>query len=150
MALFLGTIENKVDNKGRVSVPSDFRNVLKGDDFQGVILFHSFTDKCIEGFTMSRMEQMADATDNLDLFGEENQNLNSLIFSDARQLAFDITGRIVIPSDLLEFAGITDKALFVGRGKTFQIWNETDFYKAQENVRNKASKSRPSLSFKKD
>ncbi|MBD5405579.1 division/cell wall cluster transcriptional repressor MraZ [bacterium] len=150
MALFLGTIENKVDSKGRVSVPSDFRNVLKGDDFQGVILFHSFTDKCIEGFTMSRMEQMADATDNLDLFGEENQNLNSLIFSDARQLAFDITGRIVIPSDLLEFAGIKDKALFVGRGKTFQIWNEVDFYKAQENVRNKASKTRPSLSFKKD
>ena len=150
MALFLGTIENKVDSKGRVSVPSDFRNVLKGDDFQGVILFHSFTDKCIEGFTMSRMEQMADATDNLDLFGEENQNLNSLIFSDARQLAFDITGRIVIPSDLLEFAGIKDKALFVGRGKTFQIWNEDDFYKAQENVRNKASKTRPSLSFKKD
>lgn len=150
MALFLGTIENKVDSKGRVSVPSDFRNVLKGDDFQGVILFHSFTDKCIEGFTMSRMEQMADAADNLDLFSEENQNLNSLIFSDARQLSFDITGRIVIPSDLLEFAGITDKALFVGRGKTFQIWNEVDFYKAQEEIRNKAQKTRPSLSFKKD
>ena len=150
MALFLGTIENKVDSKGRVSVPADFRNVLKGDDFQGVILFHSFTDKCIEGFTMSRMEQMADATDNLDLFGEENQNLNSLIFSDARQLSFDITGRIVIPSDLLEFAGIKDKALFVGMGKTFQIWNEDDFYKSQENVRNKAQKTRPSLSFKRD
>ncbi|MBD5397921.1 division/cell wall cluster transcriptional repressor MraZ [bacterium] len=150
MALFLGTIENKVDSKGRVSVPADFRNVLKGDDFQGVILFHSFTDKCIEGFTMSRMEQMADATDNLDLFGEENQNLNSLIFSDARQLSFDITGRIVIPSDLLEFAGIKDKALFVGRGKTFQIWNEDDFYKSQEDVRNKAQKTRPSLSFKRD
>ena len=150
MALFLGTIENKVDTKGRVSVPSEFRNALKGDDFQGVILFHSFTDKCIEGSTMTRMEQMAEATDNLDLFSEENQNLNSLIFSDARQLLFDVTGRIVIPTDLLKFAGITDKALFVGRGKTFQIWNEDNFYKAQEEVRIKASKNRPSLSFKKD
>ena len=150
MALFLGTIENKVDTKGRVSVPSEFRNALKGDDFQGVILFHSFTDRCIEGSTMIRMEQMAEATDNLDLFSEENQNLNSLIFSDARQLLFDVTGRIVIPTDLLKFAGITDKALFVGRGKTFQIWNEDNFYKAQEEVRIKASKNRPSLSFKKD
>ena len=150
MTLFLGTIENKVDMKGRVSVPSEFRNALKGDDFQGVILFHSFTDKCIEGSTMNRMEQMAEATDNLDLFSEENQNLNSLIFSDARQLSFDTTGRILIPSDLLEFAGIKDKALFVGRGKTFQIWNEADFYKAQEKIRNNAQKNRPSLSFKKD
>lgn len=150
MALFLGTIENKVDTKGRVSVPVEFRNALKDDNFQGVVLFHSFTNKCIEGSTMNRMEQMADATDNLDLFSEENQNINSLIFSDARQLTFDITGRIVIPNDLLEFAGIKDKALFVGRGKTFQIWEAEAFYKAQEEVRNKAQENRPSLSFKRD
>ena len=77
-------------------------------------------------------------------------SINSLIFSDARQLTFDITGRIVIPNDLLEFAGIKDKALFVGRGKTFQIWEAEAFYKAQEEVRNKAQENRPSLSFKRD
>ncbi len=150
MALFLGTIENKIDTKGRVSVPADFRMAIKNDDFQGVILYHSFTNKCIEGCTMSRMEQLSDATDNLDLFSEENENLNSLIFSDARQLAFDITGRVIIPSDLLEFAGIKGNALFVGRGKTFQIWNADEFKKYQEQAREKAFKNRPSLSFKKD
>ncbi len=150
MALFLGTIENKIDTKGRVSVPADFRMAIKNDDFQGVILYHSFTNKCIEGCTMSRMEQLSDATDNLDLFSEENENLNSLIFSDARQLAFDITGRVIIPSDLLEFAGIKGNALFVGRGKTFQIWNADEFKKHQEQAREKAFKNRPSLSFKKD
>ena len=147
--LCLGTIENKIDTKGRVSVPADFRNALKNDAFQGVILFHSFTNNCIEGFSMERMNQIADATDNLDLFSEENQNLNSLIFSDARQLPFDITGRIVIPNDLLKFAGITDKALFVGRGKTFQIWEPCAFYKMQDEVRMKAKQSRPCLSFQK-
>lgn len=150
MALFLGTIENKIDVKGRVSVPADFRMAIKNDDFQGVILYHSFTNKCIEGCTMNRMEQLSDATDNLDLFSEENENLNSLIFSDARQLAFDITGRVIIPSDLLEFAGIKGNALFVGRGKTFQIWNVDEFKKYQENAREKAFKNRPSLSFKRD
>lgn len=149
MVLFLGNIENKVDNKGRVSVPADFRNALKNDPFQGVILFHSFTNKCIEGFSMQRMEQIADATDNLDLFGEQNQNINSLIFSDARQLPFDITGRIIIPSDLLSFANISDKALFVGRGKTFQIWEPSAFFSIQEQIRKKALDSRPSLSFNK-
>lgn len=150
MTLFLGTIENKVDAKGRISVPADFRMALKGDNFQGVILYHSFTSQCIEGSTMVRMEQMADATDNLDLFSEENQNLNSLIFSDARQLSFDVTGRITIPADLLKFAGIKDKALFVGKGKTFQIWEEAVFLKSQENARKKALENRPQLSFKKD
>ena len=148
--LFLGTIENKIDTKGRVSVPSDFRMATKNDDFQGVILYHSFTHKCIEGCTMQRMEQLSDATDNLDLFSEENENLNSLIFSDARQLSFDVTGRIVIPADLIEFAGIKGNALFVGRGKTFQIWDKDEFEKYQNETREKAFKNRPSLSFKKD
>ncbi len=148
--LFLGTIENKLDQKGRISVPADFRMVVKNSTFQGVILFHSFTNKCIEGCSMERMEMLSDATDNLDLFSEENDNLNSLIFSDARQLSFDVTGRIVIPSDLLEFAGIKNSALFVGKGKTFQIWNPDEFNKFQNNVRKKAFDARPSLSFKKE
>ncbi len=148
--LFLGTIENKIDTKGRVSVPSDFRMTTKNSSFQGIILYHSFTHKCIEGCTMERMEQLSDATDNLDLFSEENENLNSLIFSDARQLSFDVTGRIVIPSDLIEFAGINGSALFVGKGKTFQIWNKNEFEKYQSETRQKAFKNRPSLSFKKE
>lgn len=148
--LFLGTIENKLDQKGRISVPADFRMVVKNSAFQGIILFHSFTNKCIEGCSMERMEMLSDATDNLDLFSEENDNLNSLIFSDARQLSFDVTGRIVIPSDLLEFAGIKNSALFVGKGKTFQIWNPDEFNKFQNNVRKKAFDARPSLSFKKE
>ena len=123
---------------------------IKNDDFQGVILYHSFTNKCIEGCAMNRMEQLSDATDNLDLFSEENENLNSLIFSDARQLSFDVTGRIVIPADLIEFAGIKGNALFVGRGKTFQIWDKDEFEKYQKETREKAFKNRPSLSFKKD
>ena len=150
MVLFLGTVENKIDTKGRVSVPADFRLALKNDDFQGVILYHSFTNKCIEGCSMSRMEKIAEATDNLDLFSEETESLESLIFSDARQLSFDVTGRIVIPNDLLEFAGIKDSALFVGKGKTFQIWEKAEFEKIQKQAREKALLQRPTLSLKQD
>jgi MraZ protein len=143
--LFLGTVLNKVDAKGRVSVPSDFRAAVRGDEFQGVILYHSFTQECIEGCTMARLEKLSDATDGLDVFGSEAQNLNSLIFSDARQLAFDVTGRIVIPADLLDFAKISGEAMFVGKGKTFQIWNEAKFKVNQDEERRRATAARPSL-----
>ena len=150
MVLFLGTIENKVDTKGRVSVPADFRLALKNDDFQGVVLYHSFTNKCIEGCSMDRMEKIAEATDSLDLFSEETESLESLIFSDARQLLFDVTGRIVVPEDLLKFAGIKGTALFVGKGRTFQIWEKSEFEKVQKLAREKAITQRPTLSLKKD
>jgi len=145
--LFLGTILNKVDGKGRVSVPADFRAAVRGDEFAGVVLYHSFTQKCIEGCTMGRLEKISDAMDNMDVFGESAQNLNSLIFSDARQLSFDVTGRILIPSDLLRDAGIGTDAMFVGKGKTFQIWNEAEFKLAQDAERERALASRPSLKF---
>ena len=148
MALFLGTIQGKIDDKGRVSVPADFRAATRGGEFEGVVLYHSLIQKCIEGCTMARMEQMAAATDGLDMFSEESQNLSSLIFSDARQLAFDVTGRIVVPADLVKFAGIKGEALFVGKGRTFQIWAPAAFGKSQEAERAKALKVRPSLMFK--
>ena len=147
MSLFLGNIENKVDLKGRISVPADFRKALKNEEFQGVILFHSFKRNCIEGCSMSRMELMANATDNLDLFSEQQENLTNLLFADARQLTFDVTGRIIIPSDLLKFANITTTAIFVGKGKTFQIWNKENFLKEQTKIREKIKEINPQLSL---
>ena len=148
MALFLGTILNKIDAKGRVSVPAGFRSAIKGDEFEGVVLYRSLTQDCIEGCTMARMEKISEATDSMDLFSEENQNLNSLIFSDARQLPFDVTGRIVVPADLVKSAGIRGVALFVGKGKTFQIWEPAAFAKSQDAERARALKARPKLPFK--
>ena len=143
--LFLGTSSNKLDAKGRVSVPSDFRDSIAAEDFKGVVLYRSFTGRCIEGCALSRMEEISDAADTLDLFGEAAQNINSLIFSDARKLPFDVAGRIVIPPDLGEFAGLSGEALFVGRGKTFQIWSAPEFNLAQDAARDLALEIRPSL-----
>lgn len=150
MALFLSTFENKVDSKGRVSVPSSFRSAVSlNPAFLGVVLYRSFTSNCIEGCSIDRMEAISDAADSLEAFSEKQDDLTSLIFADARQLAFDGTGRIIIPDDLLKHAGIKDKAAFVGRGKTFQIWNPADFEKEQEEARKRAYQNRPTLKISK-
>ena len=94
---------------------------------------------------MSRMEQMAAATDKMGVFDSELDDLTAMLFADARQLAFDVTGRIVIPSDLLKHAGITDRAVFVGRGNSFQIWTPDAFHNVQEKSLQNLRKSRPNL-----
>ena len=91
MSLFLSSYENRLDTKGRVSVPASFRASLCNETFAGVVLFRSFTNNCIEGFSMSRMEQMATATDNMGVFDSELDNLSAMLFADARPLAFDVT-----------------------------------------------------------
>ena len=143
MSLFLSSYENRLDSKGRISVPASFRASLNNDRFAGIVLYRSFTHNCIEGLSMTRMEQLAAATDKMGVFDNSLDDLSALLFADARPLAFDVTGRIVIPNDLLKHANIHDTALFVGRGNSFQIWNPDAFYKMQSGAMSRLRKNRP-------
>lgn len=130
MALFLSTFVNKVDRKGRVSVPASFRAALTGQSFAGIVAFRSFKTAAIEASGIDRIEEMSARLDALDQFSEDNESLAS-IFADAQQLSFDSEGRIVLPEVLAEHAGITESAAFVGLGRTFQIW-EPEAHKAHQ------------------
>jgi MraZ protein len=147
--LFLSSFANKVDAKGRAAVPATFRAACAGDAFAGVVLFRSFTGKCIEGMTMARMETLADATDSGDIFDAKLDELTAMLFADARQLAFDVTGRIVIPADLLAHAGIDGEAVFVGRGRSFQIWSPAEFARVQAESLSKLQSEKPTLVLRK-
>lgn len=145
MGLFLSCYENRLDTKGRISVPAAFRSSLNNENFAGVVLYRSFTHNCIEGLSMSRMEKIASATDKMGIFDGDLDNISALVFADARPLQFDVTGRIIIPADLLKHANIRETALFVGRGNSFQIWNPSDFEKIQQDSLNTLRKIRPNV-----
>ena len=109
MALFLSTFVNKVDRKGRVSVPATFRAALAGQSFLGIVAYRSFKLPCVEGSGIDRMEEMSGRIDQMAQFSEPYDNL-AVVFSDAQQLPFDGEGRIMLPQALAEHAGIADHA----------------------------------------
>ena len=127
MALFLSSHINRLDKKGRISVPAPFRVELVRDTFHGVVLFKSNNHPCLEGFTWSYMQGISDRLDDFNLFSDEQDDLAASIFGSAVQLSLDGDGRIILPSDLIEFASLDDNAAFVGMGTKFQIWNPTSF-----------------------
>jgi MraZ protein len=127
MALFLSTHTNKIDKKGRVSVPSSFRAELSDESFKGVVLFRSNVHDCLEGFAWSYMQEIGKRLDNFDLFSAEQDDLATSIFGTAVQLSMDGDGRIILPSDLLDFASLSERASFVGMGAKFQIWDPDAF-----------------------
>ncbi len=145
MALFLSNYENRLDTKGRISVPASFRSAIMSENFAGIVLYRSFTNKCIEGVSMSRMEQMATAADKMGVFDSGLDDLSAMLFADARPLQFDVTGRVIIPNDLLKHAGISETAVFVGRGNSFQIWEPSAFKSVQEKSLENLRKSRPDI-----
>jgi MraZ protein len=131
MPLFLSTFVNKIDKKGRVSVPASFRSSLAGGEWSGVVLYRSHVVPALVGADLAYMQRYSDTFDELMSMDDPEQALAAQILADSRQLAFDPEGRIVIPEDLLGYAGVTGELAFVGRGKTFQIW-EPEAFRAHE------------------
>jgi MraZ protein len=122
VALFLSRYDNKVDKKGRVSVPAPFRAILASEPFGGIFAFPSLAKPAIEACGAERMEMLAASVDDLPPFSNERQALSTAIFERNHQLPFDSEGRIMLPPALAQAVDITDVATFVGAGSFFYIW----------------------------
>ena len=143
--LFMDTITNKVDAKGRVSLPSDYRAIVKESSTE-IVCYRSLSAPCIEGCLEDTLDKLATEIENsTDFFSETQDNLTNLIFGDAKRFPFDSTGRIVLTDKLLQHAGITDSAVFVGKGRKFQIWNPENWAKEEARIRAEVLKNRPVL-----
>jgi MraZ protein len=151
MRPFLSTYTNRVDAKGRISVPAKFRAVLADQEFQGVVCFPSFTGRCIEGVTMKRMEELSAMIDNdFAPFDETFDAFATSVLADSYELPFDKEGRVLLPDDLLDFAEIGAEATFVGLGKRFQIWQPEAYAAHRAAARERARESRGLLGPQKD
>jgi MraZ protein len=138
VAVFIGTFDNKVDRKGRVSVPAQFRQTLAGQSFQGIVAFRSYRATAIEACGIDFMERLNDSIASLDLFSDAQDDLAATIFADSQQLPFDGDGRIILPPRLAEHAGIAERAAFVGKGPIFQIWEPAALEKYMDDARARA------------
>ena len=148
--LFMDTVFNKVDAKGRVSLPSDYRAIVKELSTE-IVCYRSLTSPCIEGCLEDSLDKLATVIeDATDFFSETQDNLTNLIFGDAKRFAFDSTGRIVLTEKLLKHAQITDTAVFVGKGRKFQIWNPENWAKEEARIRAEVMRNRPVLKANKD
>jgi len=135
--LFFSTFVNKVDRKGRVSVPATFRAAVADQSFPGIVVFPSFKYEALDASGIKRMEEMSSRMDMLEEFSEEHENLGGL-FASSQTLPFDTEGRIVLPENLAGYAHITESAAFVGLGKSFQIWEPGRFADHQAMLRERA------------
>ncbi|MCW8305740.1 division/cell wall cluster transcriptional repressor MraZ [Acidiphilium sp. PA] len=123
MSQFLGTHQNRLDAKGRVSIPAAFRAELRGDAEPIKLVFRpSHKHACIEAWPEPMFKTLAAKLDNLQIFSDQHDDLAELIYGDAYKLDADKEGRVLLPEKLVRHAGLTDSVVFKGVGSTFQIW----------------------------
>ena len=137
--MFLSTYENKIDKKGRVSVPASFRSYLSNLGYNGVICYPSFNNQSIEAWPQDRIEKISNSIDSLNPFEEKRDFFATSILSESINLQFDSEGRISLTPKLLKHAKISNSMIFVGQGKTFQIWEPKIFEKFKVTARKKSN-----------
>lgn len=139
MTHFLGTHQNRLDAKGRVSVPASFRTALKVETGEtSLILRPSHKQPCIEAWPVAIFEQLAQPMDGLDLFSETHDDLATSIYADAYPLDADKEGRILLPASLVIHAGLSDTVVFMGLGRIFQIWEPAAAERRRAEARERA------------
>jgi MraZ protein len=124
MGQFLGTHANRLDSKGRVSVPAAFRTTLARLDTTELVLRPSHKWPCIEAWPEPAFREFAGRLDQFDAFSDEHDDLAIALFADAQAASPDAEGRIVLNERLAEYAGLEagKPVAFVGFGKIFLIW----------------------------
>ncbi|TCO69203.1 division/cell wall cluster transcriptional repressor MraZ [Rhodovulum euryhalinum] len=136
---FRGSSRHKVDAKGRVSIPAQFRRVLESCDPewtdglrpQLVIFFGDHRRKFLECYTMKAIEEVDEKIESLPRGSKARRRLEHMFSGQTLPTEVDPDGRLVLPQKLRERIGLDDEAFFIGSGDTFKIWNP-DIYEAEE------------------
>jgi len=142
MNIFLSKYTNKIDAKGRVSIPAGYRGALAKENFNGIIVYPSFKNNCIECCSMSRLEELSRIIQNLDPYSDERDAFETIVLGEAVQLQFDNEGRVILPNYLMEQVGITTLGCFVGKGLVFEICNPDKFEDYRKNAKKIAEGNR--------
>lgn len=142
MSQFLGTHENRLDAKGRVSVPAPFRAALRaGLDADGpvtLILRPSHKHACIEGWPAAKFEALAAGLGKLAQFSDEHEDMAAALYADAYPVEADKEGRIVLDDRLVKYGGLSGQVAFMGLGDIFQIWDPTAAQRRRDDARSGA------------
>jgi MraZ protein len=151
MTQFMGTHQNRLDAKGRVSVPAPFRAVLRaqgngnGEGTASLVLRPSHKHPCIEAWPAAAFQALAAPLDRLDLFSEEHDDLAASLYADAYQVETDREGRIVLPEPLVAHAGVSESVVFMGLGRIFHIWEPQAAERFRREARERAREHRLTL-----
>ena len=145
MDLFVSQFVNKIDKKGRVSLPSLFRNVLSKNNKNEIILFKSLKFKSIEGCSSERINKIANKIDELDIFSDDQDDFATSIFSEIIPTNLDKEGRFLIPENLKSYSNISSEVTFIGQGHYFQMWEPQAAIKRQKNSRERLVRKKRTL-----
>jgi MraZ protein len=143
MDRFVSTFTNKLDAKGRVSIPASFRAVLERDGYAGgIYCYPALESHALDAGGKSLSDKIDRLLDGLPDYSDERDELSLALYGDVQLLPLDQDGRISLPEGLRAHAGLTTQVTFVGLGQKFQMWEPGRFGERRARAREKVHEHR--------
>ena len=137
MNRFVSNFTNKLDSKGRVSIPASFRAVLAKDGFEGLYVHPALGAPALDAGGNVLLNEIDAFLSTLSPYSDERDQLSTALFGTSEILKVDPEGRVILTDTVKAHAGITDGVTFVGLGHKFQIWEPRAFRAHLEEARTK-------------
>lgn len=135
MNRFLSSATNRIDQKGRVSVPAPFRSVMAARAIHALYGFQDFVFPALSVGGPDLLERYEKQIDTLDPLSRESHELSLLVHGGGMFLKLDAEGRLMVNDFIRDFTGITTDVTFVGRSDYFQLWEPQAFQEVQAEAR---------------
>jgi len=143
--LFLSTYHNRLDKKGRVSIPAQFRGVLAAQESPAIIAYSSPINPCIEACGVQRIMKFNQRVERFEPYSPERDAFAATLFGESVQMSMDSEGRVMLPPQLVAFAKLKEQVTIVGKGETFEMWEPKAFNEYIERMRKIVREKRSEL-----
>ena len=137
MNRFVSNFTNRLDAKGRVSIPAPFRSVLARDGFEGLYVHPTLDAPALDAGGNALIEEIDAFLSSLSPYSDERDQLSTALFGTSEILKVDTEGRVILTESVKGHAGIADAVTFVSLGHKFQIWEPERFRAHLEEARAK-------------
>jgi len=137
MDRFVSSFTNRLDAKGRVSIPASFRAVMARDGFEGLYVHPSLEAQALDAGGNGLLREIDALIETLPPFSDERDHFSTALYGISEVLKVDPEGRVGLTDTLKAHAGITDAVTFVGLGHKFQVWEPSAFQRHLDEARAK-------------
>lgn len=135
MSRFLSNATNKIDAKGRVSVPASFRTVVTSLKAEELYCFQDFVFPAVSAGGPGLLERFERQIATLDPFSPEANRMSLVVHGGGVFMKLDGEGRLMVTDFIRQYTGITSEVTFVGRADHFQLWQPQAFEEMQAAAR---------------
>lgn len=136
MNTLIGTYECKVDAKGRLMLPVAFKKQLASVTEKGFVLKRAVFQPCLELYPMQEWDSMMQNINKLNRFKKKNNDFIRRFTAGVKSIDLDVSGRLLIPKDLVGFAGITKEIVVTSAVNIIEIWDKENYENAIDDAAN--------------